>query len=449
MSNPPPADPDPAQPPQPLDYAKPQQGGGVHDPYVAFRYPAFRLFAPAQALSVVGAQMLATTAAWQLYQITKSEFSLGLLGLLQAAPVILLSLLAGHVADVYSRKRVLVTMQFALVACPLVLALLQYRGVTVPAWIYVVMLVNAAANTFARPARGSLLPTLVPQHVFPNAVTWNSSIFELSSVAGPAVGGLVLGYHGAAAALTLSAALLGACMALTLLLPDPGPAGERKPFSFETITAGLKFVFRTRLLLATMSLDLFAVLFGGATYLLPVFADRLGVGPAGFGWMRAAPALGAGAMALIQAHRRPWNRAGRAMLLAVAGFSAATIVFGLSTNYWLSLAMLLLIGVFDNISVVVRHSLVQLLTPDAMRGRVTAVNQVFIGSSNEIGGFESGATAALMGPVGSVVFGGCCALGVVGAVAATFPEVRNLGKLTDVLPPADPEETAVLTQEAV
>jgi MFS family permease len=420
-----------------------------HQPYAAFAFRPYRLFVSAQILNVLGGQVLGTTAAWQLFQLTRSELALGWLGLLQAGPVILLSLLAGHVSDTYSRKRVLVLMQTLLVAPPLALGLLALQGRDAPAWIYVVMLVNAIAQTFARPARASLLPLLVPPRVFPNAVTWNSSLFELSSVVGPAAAGLLIGYAGVPVALIVAAGLLTLNLGLIVFLPDFGPPGNRRKFSMESLLVGLRFVLNTRLLLAAMSLDLFAVLFGGATYLLPVFAERLGVGGVGYGWMRAAPAIGAATMALIQAHRQPWNRAGRAMLLAVFGFSLATIGFGLSTNYWLSLAMLLLIGVFDNISVVVRHSLVQLLTPDAMRGRVTAVNQVFIGSSNELGGFESGVTAKLMGPVGSVVFGGVTAIAVTTLIAAKFPELRRLGHLTEVLPPKDPEDTAVLTQAPV
>jgi MFS family permease len=223
------------------------------------------------------------------------------------------------------------------------------------------------------------------------------------------------------------------CFAFALPLPEPKRAARTSEApGFASLLAGVRFVWQTRLMLAAMTLDLFAVLLGGATYLLPIFSERLGHGSAGYGYLRAAPAVGAFSMAMIQAHMPPLKRAGRTLLLAVAGFGAATIVFGFSTSYWLSLFMLALTGAFDNVSVVVRHTLVQLLTPDSMRGRVSAVNQVFIGSSNELGGMESGLTAAWLGPVTSVVGGGIGTILVVILVAMGWPQVRRLGKIREV-----------------
>lgn len=428
---------------QPIDY----RSEPPHDPYIAFRYGPFRLYTFSWVAAVIASQLLATTAGWELYRITKQEIMLGWLGLVQALPVIFLSLLAGHAVDTYSRKSVLIVTQVFLVACPLGLAITAMRGLHAPAWIYAAMFVNAVALTFARPARGSMLPRLVPPEVFPNAVTWNSSVFSLTTIVGPALAGFMIAYAGVSATLYTSAAFMALCMVMTFFLPDPGPAKNPQRMNLRSLTLGLKFVMTNKLMLGAMGLDMFAVMLGGAMYILPALAAELGTDEVGFGWMRAAPAIGAGLMAFAQAHRRPWQHAGRAMLLAVVGFGAATIVLGLSKNYWLSLGMLLLIGVFDNISVVVRHSLVQLLTPDAMRGRVTAVNQVFIGSSNELGGLESGLTAQWMGLGPSVVFGGAGAIVITGLVAWMFPQIRQLGRLNDVQPPADPLETAGVAQE--
>jgi MFS family permease len=250
-------------------------------------------------------------------------------------------------------------------------------------------------------------------------------------MAGPAIGGAIVAAGGASSAYLLNAILLIACALITTQLPAT-PAGRRdgEAPGLKSLLAGVSFVLSRRLMLATMLLDLFAVLLGGAVYLLPVFArDILHVGASGFGWLRAAPSIGAFSMAMILAHRPPMQRAGRALLLAVTGFGLATLVFGLSRNFLLSFGMLILIGAFDNISVVVRHTLVQLLTPDAMRGRVSAVNQIFIGSSNELGGLESGVTAAWWGPVGSVVFGAIGTMVTVVTVGLFSPELRKFGRL--------------------
>jgi hypothetical protein len=247
---------------------------------------------------------------------------------------------------------------------------------------------------------------------------------------GPAIGGAIVGAGGAASAYLLNAVLLLVCAMLTWRFPNTAVEPRTEAPGFKSLLAGVNFVFTRKLLLATLTLDLFAVLLGGAVYLLPLFAEKiLHVGPTGFGWLRAAPSFGAFSMALILAHRPPMQRAGRALLLAVGGFGMATIVFGLSRNFALSMTMLIVIGAFDNISVVVRHTLVQLLTPDSMRGRVSAVNQVFIGSSNELGGLESGFTAAWWGPVRAVVFGGIGTIVTVAAVAFFAPSLRKFGRL--------------------
>ena len=410
-----------------------------HDPYAALRTREYRLFAVSHVLAIVGGQIQSVALAWQVYQQTKSPMSLGFLGGIQVIPLLLLALPAGQLADVLSRRKLLLAAQLLLSLWGLTLAGLTLFLSDSPALLpamYGVLLLNAVTLTFARPARAAYLPQLVPKDIFTNAVTWNASIFELSSMAGPAVGGLIVAYAGAPAAYLTNGILLAVCFTNTLALPErPVERSDRDTAEgFAGLLAGVRFVWRTKLLLATLTLDLFAVLLGGAVYILPIFAERLGVGSVGYGWMKAAPAIGAFSMAFFLAHRPPMRRAGRALLLAVAGFGVATICFGLSRNFWLSLAMLVCIGALDNVSVVVRHSLVQLLTPDEMRGRVSAVNQIFIGSSNELGGLESGVTAAWFGPVLSVVGGGIGTMLVVAAVAIGWPQVRSLGSLKDIKP---------------
>jgi MFS family permease len=408
----------------------------LHDPYAAVRLPAYRYYGASYALAVIGGQIQTVALAWQLTQTKHPELSLGFMGGIQVIPLFLLSLPAGHLSDIMNRKKLLIATQWMLAALGVVLAYVSYfhhgAGWFI-ASLYSLILVNAVTLTFARPARAALLPQIVPQHLFNNAVTWNATSFELSSMIGPAIGGAIVAYGGSTTAYILNAVLLVACAVLTMKLPGRAPQKTGEAPGFRTLLAGVSFVWNTRLLLATMSLDLFAVLLGGAVYLLPVFArDVLHVGATGFGWLRAAPSIGAMTMALIIAHRPPMKHAGRALLFAVAGFGIATLIFALSKNFWLSFAMLVLTGAFDNVSVVVRHTLFQLLTPDSMRGRVSAVNQVFIGSSNELGGMESGLTAAWWGAVASVVVGGIGTLVTVALTAVMSPQLRRLGKLDDV-----------------
>ncbi len=410
----------------------------AHDPYAALRLGVYRVYVTSYALAIIGGQVQTVAFMWHVYQKTQSALSLGWVGGIQVIPVLLLALPAGHVADTVSRKKLLISTQWLLAAWGLMLAVLTLVGrdwpMLVPA-MFGVLLLNATTLAFARPARQSLLPQLVSAEVFPNAVTWNSSIFELCSLAGPAIGGLLVAFAGAPVAYLLNAALLVTCAIITLKFP-PTPVSPRAANDapgFRSLLAGVSFVWTRKLMLGVMLLDLFAVLVGGVTYLLPVFAkDILHVGAIGFGVLRAAPACGAAATAIVLAHRPPMRRAGRALLLAVAGFGCATIVFGLSKSFWLSFAMLIACGACDNISVVVRHTLVQLLTPDAMRGRVSAVNQIFIGSSNELGGLESGVTAAWWGPVRSVLFGGLGTLATVAIIGWAFPPLRKLGRLDQV-----------------
>jgi len=412
----------------------------MHDPYEAFRYVTFRLFAASYVLAIIGSQVLSTTVQWDVFQQTKDPLAIGMVGLINAIPVILLALPAGHVADRFSRRQVLLVTQVPLTAAPVTLAVLHaWSPDHVPLVVTLSLLgANAVALTFARPARASIVPNLVPRSAYPNAFAWMSTLFETAAWVGPAVSGMLIVF-GIAWSYLAAGLCLFSCFAITLFLPRDVPSQSRdhEP-GWQALSAGLRFVFGSPLLLAAMTLDLLAVLLGGATYLMPVFAERLGVGAIGYGWMRAAPALGACVMAVALAHRTPITRAGRTLLWSVALFGGATIVFGLSQNFWLSLAMLVLIGASDNISVIIRQTLVHSLTPDSMRGRVSAVNQVFIGASNELGGLESGVTAKWFGPVISVVAGGFGTLLVVLGVAGKWPQIRRLGSLKELQPANEP-----------
>ena len=416
----------------------------THDAYAAFRHPVYVLYATSFVLAIIGSQTLSAAAVFDVDAKTGSPLMVGLLGLANLVPLLTLAMPAGHVADTFNRKRVLIATQAVLVACPLALSFWH----SLPA-IFSLLVANAVALTFGRPARAAILPNLVPKAIFSNAVTWNSSFFELASSIAPAMTGFVIARYGPGMAYLVSGVSMALCMVLTCFLPDiRPPARDRKqPVSWRTLAAGLFFVRSRPLLLAPMLLDLVAVILSGVTALMPLFAGRLAGDPASigwddrkaviFGWLMAAPSIGAVLMAVAQAHLPPAARAGRVLLLAVAGYGAATIVFGMSNNFWLSFVMLAVTGAFDNLSVVVRHTLVQLATPDSMRGRVSAVNQIFVISSNELGKVESGVTAALFGPVVSVVGGGIATILVALGVGTKFPQLRRLGSLRDVTPEED------------
>ena len=414
----------------------------ANDSLAALRIPAVRRFAAGRLFSVLAAQMLSVAVGWELYEKTQSAFALGLVGLVQLIPVLVLALPAGQAADRLRRRDLAMAAHGLLGLCALGLALASKLGA--PLWAYyALLLLTGVAGAFRSPAVGAMLPQLVPPALFSNANAWMSSGFELSSMAGPALGGLVIAATGGATWTYALAALAHLTFVLLLAtLPRVAPASSGKGGSLHDALAGLRFILRTRIFLAAITLDLFAVLLGGATALLPIFAkDILHAGPTGLGWLRAAPAIGAFSMALLQTRLPPWKNAGRALLVAVAGFGAATIVFGLSRVFWLSFLALLLTGLFDNISVVIRLTLEQSLTPDSMRGRVSSIHYVFIGFSNELGSFESGSTAALFGPIASVVGGGLGTILVVGAVMLLWPQMGKLGPLAHLqaLPDLEPE----------
>jgi hypothetical protein len=373
---------------------------------------------------------------WELYERTGSTTALGLVGLAMFLPMLLLTLPGGHAADRYSRKALLLGSQSLMACCSLSLAALSFWKGPV-GLAYAALSLAGMASALGRPARGAILRQLVPDHLVGVAVTWNSSGWQFASVAGPALGGLVIALTGGATwVFVLAFCLSLGVVALFGSLEPSEVERATEPISFQSLLVGLKFVRRTEMILAAITLDLFAVLLGGAVALLPVFAkDILQIGPVGLGWLRAAPSVGAVLMALTLAHRPPLRRAGPALLWAVAGFGAATIGFGLSRNPYLSFALLVATGALDMVSVVVRSTLVQVLTPESMRGRVGAVNSIFIGSSNELGGFESGITARYFGPVASVVGGGIGTILVVLAVASAWPSIGRLGSLKELVRP--------------
>ncbi len=404
-----------------------------HDPYEALRLRDYRLYVFGWMMAAIGAQIKGVGVGWEIYERTGDVLSLGIAGGVQAIPLMLLALPAGHLADMFSRKKIIILSLVLQVMCSAGLVAFSYFEGPIPL-MYGLLFLGSMVMTLGRPARSALVPLLVPAETFSNAAMWNSSTFQLASMVGPALGGLVVAFSIPLAYLLdiVGAFIFFVCL---ICLKVPRPDGPRERMNLESLLAGVRYVRRVDVILAAITLDLFAVLFGGATYLLPVFAkDILYVGAAGFGWLRAAPGIGAFAMALILAHLPPMRKAGKTLLLSVAGFGVATIVFGLSKSFWLSMAMLFVTGALDNVSVVVRHTLVQMLTPDHMRGRVSGVNSIFIGASNELGGLESGVTAALVGPVLSVVLGGLGTLAVVFGAAKWWPSLREFGSLLDARP---------------
>ncbi len=379
---------------------------------------------------IMGMQMLKVAIGWEIYERTHSAMALGYAGLAQYLPQLLLVVITGHVADRYNRKYVLMAALAASALAGIGLALDSTYGGSL-FFLYACLAAAGTAKSFWMPARQAFLPRIVPMDVFPNAVTWNTSGFEIATMAGPAIGGVLIAlFQNATLVYALNAI---ACLTFVILVSGihyRHEDVEPKPISLKSLSAGLRFVGKTNVVLAAMMLDMFGVMLGGATALMPIYAkDILKVGPQGLGWLMAAPSVGAFSMAIIQAHMGPLKRAGLTVLLAVSGFGIATIVFGLSKVFWVSLAMLALLGACDNISVVLRVTMVQVMTPDEMRGRVSALNALFIGTSNELGAAESGFVAKLFGPVFSVVSGGIGTLVVVAMIAWLSPQLRNYGKL--------------------
>jgi MFS family permease len=410
--------------------AKAQQ---THDPYAALRFSDFRYLMAGTSLATLGEQMLTVAIGWDLYARTHSALMLGLVGLAQFAPVLALSLVAGHVADRYDRRTLVMLTQGLIALTSLGLALIALTHGPV-GLIFLMLALRGVGEAFNTAASGALPPQTVPVESFENAASWSSSSWQLAAILGPALGGLVIATHGDATPVYFFDALGGlAFIAMVSRIRGKQATQSREPMTVAGLMGGVRFILHTKVILAAVTLDMVAVLLGGATTLLPIYAsDILHVGPQGLGLMVAMPSVGAICMATLQAYLPPFAHAGRTLLLAVGGFGVATLIFGVSHYFPLTLAALLALGALDNISVVVRKTLLLLRTPDELRGRLSAVNNVFIGTSNQLGGFESGVTAAAFGPVVAVALGGIGSALAVAGIAWAWPELRALGRMTAV-----------------
>ncbi|HEY4658501.1 MAG TPA: MFS transporter [Gemmatimonadaceae bacterium] len=404
-------------------------------PYASLRIPDFRRYIVGLLTFTVAVQIQGTVVGWQMYELTHDKLALGLIGLAEALPFIGTALYAGHIADRHDRRRVALAALTVLAGCSAALLvlpmLLPGAPKAVVRAIYGVIIVSGFARSFLQPARQALGAEIVPRELYGNAVTWRSGTWQLASVVGPAVGGLLYAIGGTtlsyAADVVLMLAGIGA-IAMVRHRSDIRP--EHTEAVGRSLATGIRFVWGEPILLGALSLDLFSVLFGGATALLPVFADEiLHVGPQGLGLLRAAPAVGAVATSVVLAYASAFKRTGHVLLRAVAAFGLCMIAFGLSTSFVLSVAVLALGGAADMVSVFIRSTLIQTMTPTHMLGRVSSVNAIFVGSSNEIGAFESGVTAKLLGTVPSVVLGGLATLVVVAVTAARLPTLRKLGRM--------------------
>jgi MFS family permease len=406
-----------------------------------WRLPQVRAYTCGRVLAVIGQAVFSVAVGWLLYERTGSAMSLGIVGIVELVPVLLLMIPAGNAADRFPRRNLTIISYGICALAAIGLAAVAWLGWGARA-IYAMVALAGVGSAIGASATRAILPQLLAADELASANAWIQTLANLGRVTGPALGGIIISATGSAAwAFAAATAGLVGGMLLIALLPavSPPPADAASRRSAAELFAGFSFVRHNRLFLAAITLDLFAVLFGGAVALLPIYAkDILKVGPEGLGWLRAAPSLGSMAMAFLVTRLPPWRHPGRVLLVAVAGFGLATVGFGLSTNLLLSLVCLFFTGFCDSISVVIRLTLEQVMTPDALRGRVSAVNSVFIGLSNELGSFESGTTAALFGPVISVVGGGAISLLVVTAVMFIWPELARLGPLHTIRPAESP-----------
>ena len=404
---------------------------------VAFTYPNFVSYTLARFFIVVSLEMQSVAVGWRVYEITKRPLDLGYVGLAQFLPGFVLFLFAGHAADIFDRRKLLMWCYAGFGLCSALLLAISWRAPQSVHSIYVVLVLLGVFRSFNFPVSRALLPHLVPEEHFPNAVAWNASTFQMATIAGPAIGGIAYAlFRGPDAVYVLAVAVSILSTILTLRI-HPLPISpekqlaEKEPISLRTVLAGFRFIWKKKLILGSISLDMFAVLLGGAVALLPVYARTiLHTGPWGLGLLRSAPGVGAALMAIVVAHYPIRRRAGLTMLLCVAAFGVFTIVFGISHSLILSLAALFLLGASDMVSIIIRATLIQVATADDMRGRVNAVDMLFIGVSNELGEFESGLTAQWLGTVPAVVLGGVGTLLVIATWAYLFPELRKADQLT-------------------
>ncbi len=402
------------------------------DPFIALRHKEFLLYIIAKLLLSLAIQMQTVVIGWQVYAQTKNVLDLGLIGLYEAIPFILVAFVSGYVADTFNRKYVLLlfmslftltTFTLTYLSLPSSTLLVQYGATP----IFIVVSIIGITRGFMFASMSPFMTQIVPRNIYTNATTWSSSCWHLAAVIGPSLAGLLCMHSFTLAYKVDLIFALGAIVAIQFIAKKETPVKKAGETIMQSLTAGIKFVKQQQVILAALSLDMFAVLFGGAVALLPAFADKvLHIGTQQLGYLTAAPAIGAIIMAIYIAYRPPAKNAGRDLLIAVAGFGASIIVFGVSTNYYLSMLCLLLTGAFDSVSVVLRQTILQLSTPNEMRGRVSAINSIFIGSSNEIGAFESGLTARYWGLKASVVFGGIMTFIVVGVTRKLAPKLKHL-----------------------
>jgi MFS family permease len=403
------------------------------DAYSALRIPDFRRFLSARLITTLATQMMSVSVGYLMYELTHSPLMLGYIGLSEAIPAICVSLIAGHLIDKHNRKVIIACCIGLLLTCAAVLLFLVHQIGILPNQVLIysifgVVFFTGIGRGFASPANFSFLPQLVGKENLSNAITWGSTTWSVASISGLGIGGLLYGYLGVQTTFMVICTLLFTGLMFMLSIGSrPVPISNTSEKAWTRIKAGLAFVYGNKLIFAASAMDLFSVLFGGAVAILPVFAkDILFVGPEGLGWLRASMSIGAIGMGFLIAHRNMGKNAGKIMLACVAGFGVCIIIFGLSKYFWLSFACLLVAGMLDEVSVFVRSSLIQHQTPDHMKGRVSSVNSIFITSSNELGAFESGLAAELMGTVPSVVFGGCMTLLIVLFTWVYAPKLRDL-----------------------
>jgi MFS family permease len=403
-----------------------------HDPFAVLKFKDYQFFLTFRFFLTMAIQMQSVIVGWQVYSMTNNVIDLGLIGLMEAIPFILISIFSGHIADTFNRKKIIVLFTFIFMLASSALLyistensdLLAVYG-TLP--IFILVGIIGVIRGFMSAALSPFLSQLIPRNRYGNGATWNSTIWQVASVIGPSISGFLVAIDYMTAYGVSLIFIFIALFSLLFIPKKETPTKEEGESIWESIGVGVKFVIKNQLILGALSLDLFAVLLGGAVALLPDFAKNvLHAGPVELGYLRAAPALGAAIMAIIIAYKPPVRNAGKILLYSVAGFGVSTILFGFSTNFWAALFFLFLTGAFDNVSVVIRHSILQLATPDNMRGRVSAVNGIFIGSSNEIGAFESGITAKWWGTKAAIVIGGSLTLLVVGITGKISPKLRKL-----------------------
>ena len=402
-----------------------------NDSRAAFRYPAFKIFQTARCLVVLALEMQAVAVGWQVYEITKRPLDLGLVGLAQFLPGIVLFLPAGHVADIFDRRKVLISCDVGFGVCFFLLLLLAFYKTQSVVMIYAVLVLLGIMRSFNGPSSRALLPHLVSEEHFQNSVAWASGIFQLATILGPVCGGLIYAlFRGPLAVYIVASVIALIAVGLLLKLKVNLKARSKEETTEFSVFEGFRYIWREKLILGAISLDLFAVLLGGAVALLPVYAKEiLQTGPWGLGILRSAPGIGAGTMAILIAHKPLKKNVGATMLWCVAAFGLFTVLFGISRSMILSIVALFMVGATDMVSVIVRGTLIQVATPDEMRGRVNAVDMIFIGASNELGQFESGVTAQWLGSVPAVILGGIGAIVVTGLWAWMFPTLRKVNQL--------------------